>query len=74
MPEMTWPQWVRLMTIEDREAYANRAGVARTYLENVLVHRKKEPRIATMKALADASNGAFSYADLVHFFYTENAA
>lgn len=54
--------------------YALRAGTTVQYLTKHLKHRRKIPRKDLMESLAEQSDGAFSYPDLVKWFFQISAA
>jgi len=54
---------------EQLEDYALRSGTSVGYLAVHLKHRRKIPRKDLLVALALESNGAFSFQDLLLWFY-----
>lgn len=71
---MDWKAWYRSLTAAERDAYAERAGTKRAYIETKLIFKKAIPRPDLMQKLADASLGRVRYDDLVRFFYAKEAA
>ena len=65
---MDWKSWYRSLTKEEKEAYAERVGVKRTYIESKLIYRAVIPRPGLMKRLADASLGRITHAEVLHYF------
>lgn len=61
-------QWYRSLNAQERQAYADRAGVSRKYIEVSLVFRRRTPKPETMRNLADATLGRLTYEDIVRFF------
>ena len=59
-------------TQEEREAFVKVANVNKKYLELFLFPNRKKPRTVTMENLAAATDGEFSYEDIVNFFYVQN--
>lgn len=51
------------------EEYALRVGTSAQYLFNHLKHRRKIPNKQFMQILASESKGAFTFKDLVLWFY-----
>ena len=56
------------------ENYALRVGTSSQYLFTHLKHRRKIPNKQFMKILAQESNGAFTFKDLVLWFYDLKSA
>lgn len=70
---MNLQDYYRSLDADEREAFALRAKTSRAYIEIHLMApdmgRRKTPRQALMKALAEASDGNCSMTDvLAHFF------
>lgn len=57
------------MYLEEREAYAKRAGTSEAYIRIHLVPRRKIPRKQMIENLARASDGRLSCSDIVKHFY-----
>jgi hypothetical protein len=66
---MDWKLWYRSLTREEKQAYAQRVGVARSYIENKLIYRVVTPRPDLLRRLADASLGRVSHNDVLHYFF-----
>ncbi len=66
-----WKLWYRSLTKEEKQAYAERAGTTRTYIEVQLVSRRRIPRKDLMHRLASASLGRVGFDDVVRFFLIE---
>jgi hypothetical protein len=62
-------RWFLALPDEAREQYADRAGTTAYYISKQLVGRRKVPRPDLMARLALASQGMFTLADLLTFFY-----
>lgn len=58
------------MTPEGRERYAKAAGTTRGHIECHLLYGRKKPRDELREALALASDGHLSHADVLAHFYT----
>lgn len=71
---MDFADFYRSLSREDRKQFADRADTSPEYIEIHLLPRRKTPRQDKMKALADASNGAVSYEDIVRYFLLTSAA
>ncbi|UYF78261.1 hypothetical protein [Acinetobacter ursingii] len=56
------------------DSYAQKCGTSTSYLRSHLRHRYKIPRPELMQALADNSDGSFSYEDIVRWFYNLEVA
>lgn len=59
----------RGLSKEGRAQYCKDAKVGQAYLESFLLYRTKIAKKALMWRLAQASNGALTYEEVVHFFY-----
>lgn len=70
---MDFKDYFLSMSPEDRAAYAERAETSVKYISIHLVTKTRIPRPELMQKLTDAAEGAFSYRDLVEFFYPEAA-
>lgn len=70
---MDFATFYKSLSHEDRDAFASRAGRSRRYIEIHLITRRKQPTKATMRSLADASNGAVDYQSMLNFFYGDDA-
>lgn len=71
---MNFRDWYRALDREARKAFADRADTSPEYIEIHLLPRRKTPRRDTMQALADASDGALSFEDMVNYFLLDTAA
>lgn len=76
MSKMDFSTYINQLEESDREngtnmleVYAERSGTSVGYIKAHLKHRYKIPRQELMRALAENSDGAFSYEDLVRWFY-----
>lgn len=56
----------------ERAQFAKRAKVNAKYLELFLLPGRKKPRTSTMENLSIATDGEFSYPEIVDFFYVQN--
>lgn len=56
---------------KQKTEYAKKAGTTRSYIQTHLITRYKIPRKKLMEGLVDACNGAFTYEELLSFFYTD---
>lgn len=71
---LDFKNWFLSLSDEERADYAKRADTTAGYIHAHLINRRKVPRKKTMRALADASNGTFTHAQLVAFFHDEPVA
>ena len=71
---MDFADFYRALSREERKQFADRAATSPEYIEIHLLPRKKNPRKETMKSLAEASEGAVSYEDVVRYFFLASAA
>lgn len=69
---MDFATFYKSLSSQDREDYARRACRSRRYIETHLISRRKQPTKATMRCLADASNGAIDYQSMLNFFYGDD--
>jgi hypothetical protein len=63
--------WWLSLPMHERNRYAARAGTSPAYIGVHLAHKRKRPKVGTMRRLAAASNGRWSYADILAFFYAD---
>lgn len=70
---MDWKAWYRSLTGPERDAYAERAGTKRAYIETKLIFKTSIPRPELLRRLAYASLGRVSYDDMIRHFYKEAA-
>lgn len=66
--------WYRSLTAQEKDAYAERAGTTRRYIEVQLVFRRRNPSLEMIKRLADASLGRLSHDDVARFFLAKEVA
>ena len=69
---MDFQSYYRSLRGPKRNEYAERAGTPRRYIEIHLLappERRKTPKQPLMRALADASGGHVSFADVLAHFY-----
>lgn len=68
---MDFKTYFRGLDQSEREAFAKRAETSADYVNIHLVPRNKIPRKENMKLLAEATQGAVSYSEIVDYFYKE---
>ena len=66
---MDYREWFLSLSEAQRDAYAQRAGTTAGYIRVHLIGRRKIPRPALLNKLADASDGKWTVAKLLAFFY-----
>ena len=66
--------YYKSLSQENRKQFAERAKTSPEYIEIHLLPRRKTPRKKTMEALADASDGACTYQEMVTYFLLPDAA
>ena len=72
---MNFKTYYRSLDRKGREDYAQKANTSVQYIDGHLIHRRKIPQKKLMNALADASNGNVTLAEVVgHFYGDENEA
>jgi hypothetical protein len=74
---MQLPDYFNSLSKEERDAYGRRAKTSAGYIRTHLVappSRRRVPRPALMRRLAEASNGAVTYEELLAYFYGEEIA
>jgi hypothetical protein len=54
-----------------RQEFAASVGTTYQYIDNHLIHKRKQPRKELIRNLANSSNGALTYEGLVSFFFAE---
>lgn len=69
---MNFETFYKQKTTEERAAFAEKAKTSAQYIEIHLISGRKKPTPATMENLAAATDGEFSYEDIVNFFYVQN--
>lgn len=67
---MTLNEWYKTQNDEERNAFAERTGYSRKYIEIHLVspNPKKIPPVYGIKRLADATDGAIGFYNLVDYY------
>lgn len=70
---MKFKTYYRSLKQPEREAFAKRASTTVGYIENHLIHARKQPRKKLMESLAEASQGEVSYQEVVKHFFGESA-
>lgn len=66
---MSFPDFYRSLSNSARDEFALKALRSRAYIEKHLLHRKKFPSAATIALLAAATDGRFTYSELLIWFY-----
>lgn len=63
--------WWQKLTDSEQERIAHAAVTTPGYVRTHLIYRRKRPSVDLMKRLEAACDGAFSYAQLLEFFYAD---
>jgi hypothetical protein len=73
---MTLRDYYRSLNDNQRKQYAERAGTSKKYCDSHLMRTRPSriPKRDLMQGLANASNGAVSFSDVVDYFYHVNQA
>ena len=66
---MLFKDYFLSLTKQSRKEYAKRAGTTEQYISGHLINCYKTPRRKLLIRLADASNGAITFDELVTFFF-----
>ncbi len=59
---------------EQKNSFAERAGLSTDYIETHLIHKRKTPPLERLMQMAKASNGRLSFHGLCDFFLNEEHA
>lgn len=68
---MNFDTYYKQKTAGERSVFASKAETSTQYIEIHLLSGRKKPTPDTMENLAKATDGEFSYEDIVNFFYVQ---
>ena len=68
---MSFPEFYKSLSDSARAEFSVKAQRSRAYIEKHLLHRKKFPSAATIALLAAATDGRFTYSELLAWFYPQ---
>lgn len=60
-------------SVEERDKFCQKAGVTYGYMESHLIHGRKKPRMETLQAIVNASEGELNHEGLFDFFLSNPA-